>query len=260
MKIVLLLIFVLAAVVSGGLVFIRHVSKNPLDVTENRTKAVPSKADVRTKHPSEAASTTGKSVDIATAPARIPVEQGTTQPEQRIDPESIALQKERAERELSAFLMLKKALDEKGVSQWGGKAYDEMIRCSREADALLMENDFPAAAERYLLAAEKASMLADGAERVFQKLVAAGRNALEAGNSDAARNKFRTALMIEPSNVSAQKGLERAERLDEVKHLIESGRNHEKNNRLAFSLADYHSALNLDPESGPARDGLKRVK
>jgi len=259
-KTVSFLLVVLTAIASGGLLFIRHVSENPLNVTKNRANTVPSKTDVRTKLPFDAALTTEKSVGTGTAPAAVPVEQGATQPEQRIDPASLALQKNRAERELSAFLMHKKALDEKGVSQWGGKAYDEMIRFSREADALLIGNDFPAAAEKYLQAAEKAATLTDNTETVFQELMEAGRKALEAGNSDVARQKFRTALMIEPSNGTTQKGLERAEKFDDVKRLIESGRNHEKNNRLSFSLADYHKALNLDPESGPARDGLKRVK
>jgi len=145
-KTVLLLIMALAAIASGGLVFIRYVSENSLNLTEDRAKAVPSKADIRTKQPPDAALVTGKSVDTGTAPASVPVEQGETQPEQQIDPESIALQKQRAEK------------------------------------------------------------------------------------------------------------------LDDVKRLIESGRNHEKNNRLAFSLADYHQALNMDPESGPAREGLRRVK
>ncbi len=146
-KTVLLLLIALAAIVSGGLFFIRYVSENSLNVTENRAKAVPSKADVRTKQPPDAALTTEKSVGTGrTAPVVAPVEQEATQPEQRIDPASPALQKERAEKP------------------------------------------------------------------------------------------------------------------DDVKRLIESGRNHEKNNRLAFSLADYHQALNLDPESSPAREGLRRVK
>jgi len=145
-KTMLLLLIALAAIASGGLFFIRYVSENSLNVTENRAKAVPSKADVRTKQPPDAALTTEKSVGTGTTSVPVPVEQEAAQPEQRIDPASLALQKERAEKP------------------------------------------------------------------------------------------------------------------DDVKRLIESGQNHEKDNRLAFSLADYHQALNLDPESGPAREGLKRVK
>jgi tetratricopeptide (TPR) repeat protein len=66
--------------------------------------------------------------------------------------------------------------------------------------------------------------------------------------------------MIEPSNEVARRNLERAETLDAVLRLMESGQNHEKNNRFAFALADYQAALELDPESTAVSTALYRVK
>ena len=151
-------------------------------------------------------------------------------------------------------------MEEKGVAEWGGEEYEEMATLSREADALLMDNAFLAAAAKYAQAERKAAVLLNKAGSVFQRLLEEGGKALEAGDSNTARQKLRTALMIEPSNGPALKNLERAEKLDAVRRLIESGKKHEKNNRLAFAHADFQEALKLDPESEDAQKGLNRVE
>ena len=131
---------------------------------------------------------------------------------------------------------------------------------SAEADALLIDNDFLAAAEKYSEAGMKASELADSSGPAFQALLEEGRKALDDGDSDAAGQKFRTALLIDPSSEPARQNLKRAENLDEVKRLLESGKNHEKNGRFAFAHTDYGEALTLDPHSRDAQESLMRVK
>jgi len=256
---ILFFLFV-ASLSAGGFFFIRHVSKHPLNLSENTDQIDPSKADLHVKsltkvnainHPQD--KTGGKSTSVTPGQQEI-------EPQQSIDPEKNALEKEKAEKELMAFLKLKKALDEKGVSEWGGEAYEEMINLSRESDAMLMDHAFSAAAERYAQAGEYAFKLAGSAEFVFQELVEDGRRALEDGNSKAAQENFQTALMIEPSNVPARQSLERAKNMDTVNRLIESGKNHEESSRFAFAHADYQEAMKLDPESGEARQALSRVK
>ncbi len=53
---------------------------------------------------------------------------------------------------------------------------------------------------------------------------------------------------------------ERAENLDAVTRLVESGKKHEKGGRFVFAHTDYQEALKLDPHSEEARKSLKRVK
>ena len=53
---------------------------------------------------------------------------------------------------------------------------------------------------------------------------------------------------------------EEDENLDALGRLIESGRKHEKEGRFAFALTDYQEALKSDPDSGEARESLRRVK
>lgn len=220
---ILLLLIGLVVMAAGGFIFIRHLSKHP------------------------------------SAPATLEP-QDIMEPQPTINPAKRALEKQKAEKALEAFLILKKVIQEKGVAEWGGKEYDEMTTLSREADKRFMDHTFLAAAEKYAQAGRKAAKLADTTQAVFQRLLEEGRKALEEGNSDTAQKKFRTALMIEPFSDSAQRNLERAETLDAVNRLVESGKTHEKNDRFAFAHTDYREALNLDPESKEAQQALNRVK
>jgi len=181
-------------------------------------------------------------------------------PQQTINPAKRALEKEKAEKALEAFLKLKEVIKEKGVAEWGGKEYEEMTSLSREADEGFMDQKFLDAAEKYSQASRKAAELADTTQAVFQRLLEEGRKALEEGDSNIAQKKFRMALMIEPLSDPAQRNLERAEKLDVVNRLIESGKTHEKNDRFAFAHTDYREALKLDPESKEAQKALNRMK
>jgi tetratricopeptide (TPR) repeat protein len=226
----LILLIVLAALAAGGFILIRYIAEHPLELTDNTMPAI--------------------------AP---PDQQQVSEFRQPVDPARGTDEKENAERQLAQFVKLKQEIEEKGVAQWGGEEYEEMVNLSKEADALLMDDAFPAAAEKYARAGRKAASLTDKADAVFQSLIEEGQKALDDGDSITAREKFQTALMIWPSDQRVRRKLKRAENLDSVNRLIESGRNHESNNRLAFAHADYEKALRLDPQSRDAQKALKRV-
>jgi tetratricopeptide (TPR) repeat protein len=75
-----------------------------------------------------------------------------------------------------------------------------------------------------------------------------------------AQQKFSVALMLDPDNRLAQHSLQRAQNIDAVIRLLESGNRHEKAGKIAFAHADYQKALRLDPESKEARQAVARVK
>jgi hypothetical protein len=181
-------------------------------------------------------------------------------PETAPDPARIAAEKKEAEKKLADFMQLIQELDAKGVSQWGNQAYVEMIQLSEEADRLLLENDYAAAAEKYAAAAASAQTLVDQIEPVLKQLLAEGQTALDEGNAELSQQKFSIALMIDPENRFARQNLERAKNLDAVLQLLESGNRHEKAGKIAFAHADYQEALRLDPESKEARQAVARVK
>ena len=258
---ILLLLTGLVVMAAGGFIFIRHLSKHPVNVSEETHGTEKSEVHVQKKQVPDATRRTKLQVDPVTPSARVTLDpQQTMDPQQTINPAKRALEKEKAEKALESFLKLKKVLQEKGVAEWGGKEYEEMTSLGREADERFMDNMFLAAAEKYAQAGRKAAELADTTQAVFQRLLEEGRKALEEGDSNIAQKKFRTALMIEPFSDPAQRNLERAEKLDAVNRLVESGKTHEKNDRFAFAHTDYQEALKLDPESKEAQKALNRVK
>jgi serine/threonine protein kinase len=209
-------------------------------------------------------------------PEESPLEQSVSQPNQPVpkknqeipedgsaavpDPAKLAAEKEQAEQKLADFMKQKQDLEARGVSQWGGEAYNEMTRLSAEADRLLLENNFIAAAAEYEKATASAQALSEQVEPALKKLLAEGRMALDEGNGELAQQKFKVALLIDPNNTLAQNSLQRAQKLEAVTRLLESGNRHEKDGNISFALADFQEALQLDPESQKARRALARVK
>jgi tetratricopeptide (TPR) repeat protein len=189
-----------------------------------------------------------------------PPEMPAVLPEKPPDPAKLAAEKEQAEQKLADFMLIKQALEAKGVSQWGNEAYRQMTQLSEEADRFLVENDYIAAAAKYEEAAAQARVLADRVEPALKQLLDEGRVALNQGDAELARQKFNVALLIDPNNALAQHSLQRARKIDDVRRLMESGSRHEKNGNISFAHADYQEALQLDPESKEARQALARVK
>ena len=258
---ILLLLIGLVVMAAGGFIFIRQLSEHPVGVSKEIHGNETSEVDVQKKPVPDATGRTKLPVGPVTPSAPVTLEQQQTmEPQPTINPAKRALEKQKAEKALEAFLILKKVIQEKGVAEWGGKEYEEMTTLGREADEAFMDHTFLGAAEKYAQAGRKAAELADTTQSVFQRLLEEGRKALEAGNSTMARKKFRAALMIEPFNDLAQRNLEQAETLDAVNRLVESGKTHEENDRFAFAHTDYQEALKLDPESKTAQQALNRVK
>ncbi|MGD9281847.1 MAG: hypothetical protein PVF60_13195 [Desulfobacterales bacterium] len=176
------------------------------------------------------------------------------------DPAAIAAEKEQAETHLAKFLKLKQDLEAKGVSQWGKETYREMTQFADQADRLLLEKDYRAAAENYAAATGRAQVLIDRIEPALEQLLVEGQAALDQQNGEMARQKFSIALMIDPDNLPAQRSLQRAQNIEAVGQLLESGKRHEEAGKIAFAHADYQEALRLDPESKEARQALARIK
>ena len=144
---ILLLFTGLAVMAAGGFIFIRHLSKHPVNVSEETHRTEKSEVDVQKKQVPDATRTTKIQVDPLTPTASVTLDQQQTmEPQQTINPAKRALEKQKAEK------------------------------------------------------------------------------------------------------------------LDAVNRLVESGKTHEKNDRFAFAHTDYQEALKLDPESKDAQKAVNRVK
>ena len=174
-------------------------------------------------------------------------------------PEQLAIDKENAEQKLADYLEIKNELEGKGAAEWGRKAYSEMTEFGREADALLIKEEYKPAAAVYEQATVIGRELVGQVDGALARLLEEGRHALTEGDGVVARSKFSVALMIDPSNQSARQGLQRAQTIETVLQLVESGRQHEKDNMLSQASDDYKEALQIDPDSEEARRALNRV-
>ena len=205
--------------------------------------------------PPEPAAQTVAPTETAT-PKAAPLE---SPPPPAVDSEKIAMEKQMAEQKLAEFLEAKKTLDDKGADGWGGQAYLDMVEIGRKADSLFIKNDYRASAAQYERATVAGRQLAEQTHEALQRLLEEGRRALADGNGIVAQEKFNSALMIEPNNQSALKGLKRAQTIETVVKLIEAGKQHESDNALSLAQKQYKQALEIDPEAQEARRALARV-
>jgi tetratricopeptide (TPR) repeat protein len=134
-----------------------------------------------------------------------------------------------------------------------------MTEFGREADSLFINEDYKSAAAKYERATIVGRGTIDQMDEALARLLDEGRNALTEGDGVVARSKFSLAMMIDPSNQSARYGFKRAQTIETVLQLIESGRQHEKDDMLSQARDDYQAALQIDSDFEEARRALNRV-
>jgi len=235
---IIILICSVIILVAGGAWFLHYLSQNPLQP--------PPAADPQSAEQHD------KPAPAAVAPPATPLPPA-------VDPEKPAIARQAAEQKLAEFLAVKNELDNMGAGHWGGSAYSAMTEASGRADALLLKKAYPSAAADYARAADIGRQLAGQTDAALGRLLDEGRLALTAGNGGAAQSKFKVALMIDPANQAAQKGLQRSKNIATVLELIEAGQKHEKNSALALARSEYQKALEIDPAADGARRALTRV-
>ncbi|MGD8951740.1 MAG: hypothetical protein PVG62_13415, partial [Desulfobacterales bacterium] len=176
------------------------------------------------------------------------------------EPATQALEKAQAERQRAEFSRVTSMLENKGVSEWGGPLYSEMLILGRKAYTLLSQNDYNAATARYAAAQKNANLLVGRMPAALQRFIEEGLAALTEGDGQMAQKNFQTALLLDPDNTVARHGLARAAHAEAVKRLVDSATAHESDRNDALALTDYQQALALDPEAERAIAGRSRVK
>jgi tetratricopeptide (TPR) repeat protein len=161
---------------------------------------------------------------------------------------------------LGAYLAARREADVIGALEWGGAPFERGLRAAQEADRAFLDEAFADAARAYDEATTALREVVAGKGEVFDRLVRDGAEALSGRDAAGATAAFGAALLIDPDDAGAKVGLRRAGTLDELYRLLDSGTAHENENRLAFALVDYTTAVELDPESPEAAAALDRVR
>jgi tetratricopeptide (TPR) repeat protein len=248
-------------VVAAGAWFLHFLSKIPIQSQPVTVKQSIRQPEPKTQTVSPPAAQTAPSPAAQTVspPAARTVPPPAAPPTPAVNPEKLAQGKQMAEQKLAEFLEAKKNLDNIGATEWGGVSYLEMVEIGGKADSLFIKNEYIAASAEYTRATVIGRQLAEQSAEALQRLLEEGRIALTEGKGDVAQEKFKVALLIDPANQSAQKGLKRSQTIEAVLKLIEAGRQHEKDIALSLARNDYREALKIDPDANEARLALNRV-
>jgi tetratricopeptide (TPR) repeat protein len=152
------------------------------------------------------------------------------------------------------------ALRERAVERWGQRDFEAVLAQVAAGDDAYARRDFTAAGERWQAALDGAGALEARRPGVVAAALAAGREALQAGDSAAAAQAFGLALAADPGNAAAAEGAERAGKLDAVLAAVREGEEHETARRFAAARDAFGRAVALDPEWTPAQAGVQRME
>lgn len=148
----------------------------------------------------------------------------------------------------------------RAASDWGGETYARGRQLMVDADAAFARRDYDAALERLRGAAKEIAALQQLAVSTLREALAAGAAAIDAGQSAEAHRQFARAAVIDPASKAAQRGLQRAATLDEVRALLAKAADAERAGNDGEAAAAYRKALQLDPGTTAAREALARVQ
>ena len=158
---------------------------------------------------------------------------------------------------LGELLDAQKMLEERGVTVWGRKEYEQAIELAKSGDAEYSRQNFSQAHDHYARALNVFNGLLQGMEKLFTETMEAGNNALAAGDVAAAREAFSIALAIDPIDRTTLLGMERAGTLTEVNDLIDRGDGLLRDGNVEQATSLYQQALALDSHSERARQQLQ---
>jgi tetratricopeptide (TPR) repeat protein len=170
-----------------------------------------------------------------------------------------AQERKQAEEALKAATARRDEVAELGVHKWAaddftgaGILIDSGVGHMRRSAWLDAEASFLSAQTRLDALVERAGTLLDASLR-------AGDLALESGRGEEAIEQYTLALEIDPENAAALRGIERAEKADEVLALLRDGARFEAEDQLEQALAAYDAASKLDPEVEAPRVAHQRI-
>ena len=132
-------------------------------------------------------------------------------------------QRKESQEILEQLLDAQAILEERGVTVWGNKEYEQAIQHARSGDAEYSRQNFSQAHDHYARASKILTGLLQGMEELFSDTMEIGNGALSAGDAAAAREAFNIALAIDPIDRTALLGMERAGTLAEVMDLVDRG-------------------------------------
>ncbi|MEE4298651.1 MAG: hypothetical protein V2J24_04320, partial [Pseudomonadales bacterium] len=169
--------------------------------------------------------------------------------------EGLRVQRERraAQEVLERFLNLGEALEGRAVERWGATEFGGANALAEDGDAAFLTQDYELAQALYRRALEALEALSEQGDALAAARLEAGFEAIEAGDAGRAAALFDFVLALDPDSDAGRRGAARAAVTDEVLDLVEEARLVAEDGALDAARGLLRQALDLDPESTPAR-------
>jgi hypothetical protein len=165
-----------------------------------------------------------------------------------------------AEQTLQRFLRLQAELKLMQAPDWAAAEWEAAAQQAGNGDRSFGERRFSEAGQSYARAVAGLETLKAGRPARLAAMLAAGREALDSDDGDAAQRYFEQALLIDAGNDEAQTGLARARVRSRVLEFMASATQAEDAQQLQAARAAYQQALQLDAVFAGAQQGLTRVE
>ena len=165
-----------------------------------------------------------------------------------------------SQRDLAALLTQQDRLRTSGAQDWGAERWVQYIELARAGDDAYLAQDVVTSAQLYTQALELGEELLEYSQQLFDQFVTDGFAAIEAADWMTARDRFAAAIAIDPENLSAQEGRERARTLPDVLGLMDDAADADERGELPLAIELYQSALATDAQWTPARDALASAR
>ncbi len=198
------------------------------------------------------------SVDGVTAGNRVPAAKGAATGTGSSQP-STAAEEERLRSMRQLFDSRLAVLEARGAGAWGGREYAQAKQRAAESIGAHDAGNPRLSQERLAIASKLLDIVEAKAPQAYSTEVAAGEQALGAGQQEVAGQAFDLARRINPSDRRAADGQRRAQNLPNVLPLIADAQNAEVAHDYARAAQDYSQALSLDPNNAAAKAGQSRA-
>ena len=181
------------------------------------------------------------------------------EPEPKFSAEELNALKLEAEKLLIDVIDKQKLLEDKAVKKWANEEYRIAISLGTEGDEYFRKQHYDEAIISYKSALDVLSDLQEKISSTLAMHLEKGEQALTKAEKNVAKYHFELANAIDNSNSQANEGLQRAETIEQLFALLETGGKFEAANRFDRAKNTYLQATQLDPLSKEAQDALNRV-
>ena len=192
--------------------------------------------------------------------AKLPAAPVRAAPAKEVDFAELARAKQQAEEQRTPLDERMKKLQARAVEQWGAEDFQQATAAFTSADQQFAARDYVAATASFAAIEPILQKLERRAGEVLAEQLKAGASALAEGRSADARAAFALAQKVDSGNKTAAAGLKRAGTLDAVLKGLAEAERAEKDGDVAAAAIGFRDALNLDPQTTRASEGVARMQ